>query len=138
MRQKIIYPYGQPPEGEDVLWRVDPRRYSGVSIDVNGCEHYYNSDTKFQLSWYKITKRTPKGAWIFGEGTWTDKKFILLTARKQWASETQHKAIECFLRRKERHLYILNNQVREVEGLVNLAKHFLEETRPKSEDENGT
>lgn len=64
---------------------------------------------------YKIIKRTPKGAWI-PKYSWsfdsdTEKRFVLLTARKQFASETIEKAKECFIARKKKYIRILESRI---------------------------
>lgn len=64
---------------------------------------------------YKVIKETPKGVWIANEyydgDTWCWKKFILNNAKKQWACDSKAKALYSFIRRKERQISILTQQL---------------------------
>jgi len=57
------------------------------------------------LSTYNVIKTTPKGAWIQDDSL--KLRFILQTARKQWANKTPTIALEAFKARKRRQISIL-------------------------------
>jgi SRSO17 transposase len=99
---KKQYSFGQPPKGMDVLWRCEAKRYS-ICLDPEA-ERYGSSAPQLEVTWWKVDKRTSKGAWVCG-------KFVLLTARKQWASNTEQEAIASFIARKNRQISILTAQL---------------------------
>lgn len=68
---------------------------------------------------YHILSQTECGAWICIFG---GKKFVNLKARKQWASVTEQKALDCFIARKNRHLNILRGQIKTIETGLRLIK----------------
>lgn len=73
---------------------------------------------------FHIVKHTPKGVWITVD---MKKKFVNLTARKQYASETQEQALVGFIKRKECQIKILTTQLTTVkEGLIFAQKQQLE------------
>lgn len=100
------FPWGKPKKDEDILWRVEAKRYS-VCIDPER-EEYGVTDPVLEALWYPITKRTPKGAWIRG-------RFVLLTARKRYACNTLSEAIESFKARKQKQIRILKAQLKRAE-----------------------
>jgi hypothetical protein len=104
---KVHYPFGQPPEGMDVLWRCEAKRYSYV-IDADR-EEYGVTNPQLELTWWSVSRRTPKGAWLHD-------KFIRLTAFKRWACNTPQEAVDCFIARKKRQIAILSNQLQRAEG----------------------
>lgn len=57
---------------------------------------------------YRVTRLTPKGAWI---KLVLDEKFVLLTARKRFACPTIEEAAESFKRRKEAQVRKLKSQL---------------------------
>lgn len=99
----------------EFLIRCEAQRYS-VAVDTEH-EIYDTSPPKLLYSKFKILRRTPKGAWIvriFG-----DQKFVLLSARKQFASETKEEALDQFRHRKL-------SQVRTLSARLRCAKEDLE------------
>lgn len=100
---KIRYPVGKPDPNEDVLWRLEAKRYS-IVLDPEA-ERYGTSYPELEMSWFIVTKRTPCGAWIHG-------KFIRLTAHKKWACNTEADAIESFRRRKKAQISILQARLK--------------------------
>lgn len=100
---KMHYPFGPAPEGVDVLWRCEAKRYS-VVIDAEA-EIYGTTDPRLEMTWWRVTKRTPKGARLV-EG-----RFVLLTARKRWACNTRQEALESFVARKRRQIDILDDKL---------------------------
>lgn len=95
-------PFPDPAPGDDVLWRVESKRYSYV-IDPDA-ERYGTTAPRLELFWFRVIKRTPCGAWIDG-------RFVNLKARKKFACNTKEEALECFRRRKEVHVSILKAQL---------------------------
>lgn len=69
-----------------------------------------------ELRKYGVIKRTPKGAWI----DYYQKKFVLLTARKKFACNTEEEAKTAFIARKERQKKILMAQLRQCENALRL------------------
>lgn len=80
-------------------------------------EHYYSTGINVTLQRYKIIKRTPKGAWI---KTYTNsgKKFVLLSARKQFACETVELALESFKYRKMKQFKIYESKVKNLKHIL--------------------
>jgi hypothetical protein len=112
---KLHYPRGQPPEGEDVLWRCEAKRYS-YTIDADRDE-YGVTDPRLEMWWWEVDRRTPKGAWLCtGE-------FQLLTAFKKKYSESEQDALRDFKARKAKQIRILSNQ-------LDRAQHELSLTEP--------
>ena len=103
---KIHYPFGQPPEGVDVLYRCEAKRYS-VVIDADA-DRYGVSAPRLEVTWWRVDHRTPKGAWVAG-------RFVLLTAFKKWAAETEAEAIRDFVARKRKQIRILATQLQRAE-----------------------
>lgn len=105
-----VYPFGQPPEGVDVLWRAEAKGYS-VPIDPDR-DIYGVSDLQLELRWYRVEKRTPCGVWVSG-------RFVNLNRKKRYASPTEAEALAAFKARKE-------SQIRILTGQLNSAKQELD------------
>jgi len=114
--EKPIYPFGMPPEGVDVLWRAEARRYSYI-IDAER-ELYGTTNPKLELCWYTVKKRTPCGAWI-------DSKFVNLNCAKRYAVPTEEEALESFKARKKRQIKILSSRLSEAEEELQLLEGVL-------------
>lgn len=106
----LTFPWGQPPADVDVLWRVEAKRYSCI-IDADA-DLYGVTDPVLEAHWYKVKRRTPKGAWL-------DWRFILLTATKRYACSTVEEAVASFKARRVRQIAIL-------EGRLSVARRDLE------------
>jgi len=94
------------PEQLGTLFRVS------ISGDYINTEHF------------NIIRRTPCGAWIrvvAVNGLYRE-RFVNLNAVKQYASETEPEAMDCFLARKRRHLHILRGQIKHIEHALNMIK----------------
>lgn len=109
----MYYPLGQPPLDVEVLWRCKARRYSYI-IDADA-DKFGVTEPRLEMLWYRIIKRTPKGARLYG-------KFVLLTAKKQWACETEAQALTSFIARKERQISILNAKLQSAKQDLALTK----------------
>lgn len=106
-------PFGPTPADTDVLFRCEARRYS-VVIDAD-LDHYGVTDPQLEMTWWRVDKRTPKGAWVGG-------RFILLTAIKRWACETEEEALASFIARKRKQIRILSHNLKKAEAELALAE----------------
>lgn len=113
------------------LIRCESRRYS-VTIDAD-LDLYGVSGPELSYQHFTILRRTPKGAWIYTGGyyssgfpySWEEvdreyRRFVLLTATKQYASETEEEAREQFAYRKRRQIKILSQKLRRAEEDLSL------------------
>lgn len=103
----------------EMLYRYEMMRYS-LGVDewdnpIPGCR------VDVSLHDYPIVKRTPKGAWIDIYGR---RRFVLLSARKQFACETPEQAARSFVARKQRQLRILQEQTKEVERALAILRQI--------------
>lgn len=120
-----IQPIPEPPEGMDVLWRVEVR-YHSVCIDAE-LELYGRSKPQLYIYWRPVTKRTPCGAWI-GR---LSKRFVNLEGNKKWAYNTKEEALQSFLKRKECQIRILKQQLADAEEAMALGQFAVERTQQK-------
>lgn len=67
------------------------------------------TDVYLSLEEHTVCKVTPKGVWVT-DGL--DRKFILLTANKQFAAPTKEEALNSLLARKKRQIRILESQLK--------------------------
>lgn len=107
---EIQYPFGPPPDGEDIMWRCEAKSYS-VVLDYE-TERYGSSDPVLEMLWFRVTRRTPSGARLDnGRFVYTDKRIT----RREWASNTPAEALESFRARRRRQIGILSHQLRRAE-----------------------
>ena len=109
------------------LYRVVANRYSGCSLDVNGCENYYTSSPQLEAFAFPVERWTPHGAtlkdiWSGARKRWVD----LRPGAKQWASRTVEEAIGQLAQRRRRQLWVLGKQIRRAEEEKHLAELYLE------------
>lgn len=102
MGAQLHFPWGRPPEGVEVWWRIEAKSYS-VVIDADR-EEYGSTPPRLEAMWFEVIKTTPKGVWLAD-------RFCLRDARKRFACPTLHEAIESFVARKDRQIRILSNQL---------------------------
>lgn len=96
-----------PPEGVDVMWRIEAVSYSYV-IDADS-ELYGSSAPVLSLVWHRVARRTPCGARLQnGRFVYTDKRIT----QREWASATPEAALASFAARKKRQIAILQAQLR--------------------------
>jgi hypothetical protein len=98
----------------EYLYRLRDQLFS------NGADEYgesTGSHVQVLLDRFCIMKRTPKGAWI---DAWGEKKFVNLTARKQYACETLDAAKQSYLARKKRQVRILSSRLSSAESAIRL------------------
>lgn len=130
---KPYLPYGEPPEGVDVLWRCDARTYSTV-IDADR-ELYGSTPPRIELRWFCVSKRTAKGAWIsefypLGGDAPTDKwRFVPLWARNRFAGNTKAGAIDDFIGRRKRQRHVLMRQLGRCEYELEIAETAAKDAR---------
>ena len=108
------------PETDDVLYRYELATYSN-GLDMFG-EPLPRHITKIVLYKYRVLRRTPKGAWIdyFND---RGKRFVLLTARKQYATNTKEEAKQQFIHRTTRYISILQSRLADrIDGLKLIEK----------------
>lgn len=102
-RGEVIYAYGGPPPGLDVMWRAEAPTYS---------VGYGSSDPVIEMRWYEVKKRTRCGARLEnGRFTYTDKRVTV----REWASNTPAEALTSLRERRKRQIGILKHQLRRAE-----------------------
>lgn len=102
----------------EFLYRYDEKVYESYRLPI------------IELTQFKILKRTPKGVWIQHhyykydrkKDDFIHKRFILLTARKQFACETKEKALESFKCRKRKQRLILEAKLQSIHAALVVAE----------------
>ena len=107
----------QPPRDKDCVFRYEdeviPQGYMDEFDNWHGVNRWR---TRINLIKIPIEKRTRCGVWI---NWWGFPKFINLNARKQFASETPERALECLYYRRKRQVKMLKAQLERAEiGLI--------------------
>jgi hypothetical protein len=112
-------------------------RYEAVQyavMDESG--EYTNShfpNPKLEIREYDLLKETPKGYWIgylnqygvkIGHPLW--QKWISKTSKKKFAYPTKEEALINFIKRTERRIRILDNQLTACKISLNIAKQKYE------------
>jgi hypothetical protein len=112
MRTPIRYPFGRPALDQDALWRCVAKTYANYDPDPIDYGHDIGSHQDVELHYYAVDRRTPCGAWIvLGYGVHGhERRFVHLGKRKQYASNTEGEAVRQFVKRKDRHISILEAQ----------------------------
>lgn len=77
-------------------------------------------DVKVYLQKYKVVKETPKGVWlqylsIFVTQGDSDRRFVLIGTRKQFACPTIEQALESFVARKKAQIRIYTARIKRAE-----------------------
>ena len=117
----------RPPEGADVWWRAEDRRYANYDP---WAEFEQPSGSHLQLTMiaYVVDSYTPKGVWlrdILGGRT-----FVLGTALKQFAVPTRELAIRDLIARKKVHVACCRARLAGAEEHLEAAEKWLaQETR---------
>ncbi len=103
---EVQYPRGRPPEGTEVLWRLEARSYSCV-IDAEA-ERYGSTSPVLEMSWWRVKRWTRCGARLeWGKYVNLDKT----VSRREWASRTEVEALTSFIARRKCQIALLENQV---------------------------
>jgi len=104
-------------------------RYQDVSysIIVDAERELFGSKLDLREERYEIVKRTPKGFWIslWDGADKSDWRFVLRTARKQYAHETPKDALLSLIARKKRQQRILKAQLQQCGEAEQLARKRL-------------
>ena len=107
------------PENPELLYRVEERIHGRGYIDE--FDNYHPTpgyDARTTVVTFEVLRRTKCGVWIDDYGI---EKFVLLKARKQYASETVKEAVEQFYWRKRRQVKILRAQLERAEIALEMA-----------------
>lgn len=107
-------------EGSDYLYRCETVRYSYI-IDAD-LDMYGTSAPQIRIDRFEIIRRTEKGAWICSV---SGKRFILLTARKRFACETEKEAVESMIARRNRQIRIIEKQLERCKEDIMAANYYL-------------
>ena len=110
---EIVFPYGKPPAGVDVVWRCVAQRYS-VVIDPDR-ELYGVSDPRIEMHWANVWRRTKRGVYVDGCITFPESK------RSKWRN-TPEAALASLVERRRRQVSILTTQLRRAEQELSLAQ----------------
>jgi hypothetical protein len=105
------------------FYRYEEVQYDGGSIELT-------------LRTFVLLRETPRGFWIIPEWAqfythkedykkWTNK----ISCRKQFVRETIEEALESYIKRKERQLLILKNQIYVAETGKRMAERLLDEKK---------
>ena len=124
--------FSDDPDAE-YLYRYDDMVYSG-GLDLFDELSLGSSRVKVVVTKYKVLKRTPKGAWIHYYNGNGDKKFVRLTARKQFACNTREEALESFLFRKKRQESILASRLNKVRDAIDIVNRRLNSSKKSSNE----
>lgn len=106
-------------------------RYEAVQYAVHDHDGEFISplfpDPKVELREYVLIKETPKGYWIgiggFSSFYW--KQWVSKTAKKRYAYPTKEEALLNYIKRTERRIKILKNQLLTSELALNIAKKII-------------
>jgi len=103
------------------LIRVEACRYSYVTNAEY--DEYGTTDSRLELFAFPVKRFTKHGAtlnniWNSGRNRWVD----LRPSAKQWASRTAVDAIEHFINRRHRQLYVLGKQIERARNELLLAE----------------
>ena len=125
---KLHYPFGQPPEGVDVLWRCEAKSYS-VIIDALR-EEYGTTGPRLELRYFYVVKRTNKGAWIRKDFNFSPREkveldrskhqLVMLNHNKAFARENVALAVRDFAARRKRQIVILEGQLQRAKRELDL------------------
>ena len=120
--------YMMPPdpyEGKDILYRYD---YYNVGHGVDQFDEPYDGHTtKLRLTKHFVNRRTRQGAWIPWFGRKNDERFVLLSAVKKFACNSEVEALESFIARKKKQLYIMQCRIVDIEIALKQAEKLIGE-----------
>ena len=118
-----IYVRGpKPPEGSDVWWRADDRRYAAYDPWAE-FEQPSGSHLQLELTPYVADHYTPKGVWL---RCWLGSRhFVLGKAIKQLAVPTKALAIRDLIARKKSHVAGAAARLAQAEEHLHAAEQWL-------------
>jgi hypothetical protein len=107
-------------------------RYEAVQYATMGDDGEYTSSSlpnpKLEVREYDLLKETPKGYWIgygsLGYNRYNWKKWVSKTSKKRFAYPTKEEALTNFIKRTEKRIGILDNQLMACKISLNLAKNL--------------
>lgn len=118
IKGQMIYPFGPPPDGVDVLWRCESKVFS-YTIDPE-TDRYGTTDPVLHMMWFTVKRWTPTGARLEdGKMVYLDKKIT----RREWASKTLEEALQSFKERRMRQVNILQHQLNYAQAELDLANN---------------
>lgn len=110
-------------ETVEVWYRYEEVRYA-AAVDEFGHSHGAGRMELRRIE-FNVVKVTPKGVWL-RQGAWGSPRFVLRTARKQYASPTNNAALAGFIARKKRQIRILNAQLAAAEKALQIGETLLD------------
>lgn len=115
-----------PPEGADVWWRAEDRRYANYDPWAE-FEQPSGSHLQLSLTPYVVDSYTPKGVRL--RGILGNRTFVLGTAVKQFAVPTRELAIRDLIARKQRHVDGCKARLARAEEHLEAAEKWLEKEK---------
>lgn len=94
-------------------------------------DDYHGYHVELRLEKYRILKRTPQGAWIDMPWIRQERKFVLLTAYKQFACEGTTLALRSFIARKKRQIGIYGRRKADAQQALAHAERMVTPTSRK-------
>jgi hypothetical protein len=111
------------PEGADVWWRADDKRYANYDPWVE-YEQPSGSHLVLELTPYVLVRHTPKGVWL--RSYFGTEIFVLGTATRQQAVPTMELAIRDLVARKQRHVQGCQARLQRAQAHLEAAEKWLE------------
>jgi hypothetical protein len=112
----------KPPEGADVWWRADDKRYANYDPWAE-FEQPSGSHLVIELTPFEVVKYTPKGVRL---RNWIGYEFFVLgTATSQKAVPTQELALRDLVKRKEIHAEMAQKRADRAKEHLDVAKKAL-------------
>ena len=106
-----------PAPRQEFWYRASGQTYAAMPDEWGESRGVGRTDV--HITQYQVLKRTAKGVWLYNFG---DRKFVLASARKQFASPTEAAAWESLIHRKKRQITILTNQLETAKLIMHLAE----------------
>lgn len=112
-----------PPEGSDVWWRLEDRRYATPSQSNLVYQHGPPSTLRIMLVPFVMVRSTPKGVWV---QDWLGHEyFVLGTAARQRAVPTVELAIRDLIARRSKEARMHETRARYAWQAVEHAERML-------------
>lgn len=91
-------------------------------VDVCGNYEYGTPYTYVKLHQFKVAKHTPKGVRLFMNEWDGDTRVVLHDSRKKFAHPELEDAVDDFMTRKKRQIWIYNQKIKQANEAMNLAQ----------------
>lgn len=112
-----------PPEGADVWWRADDKRYANYDPFAE-FEQPSGSHVVIEFTPFELVRSTPKGVWLRG---WLGNRFFVLgTATRQQAVPTKELALRDLVERKKIHAKMAQKRADAAKSALALASAALD------------